>query len=304
MRTSEIRIDQTLDFQSFSGEIDYLSEFLSDFAQLISFNGHIISFFSDNHYFILDTKLLESSAKTLESIKLCCSIGCFSDAHTLIRKLRDDLLQYLYIITVMTNRNPFTDESIAGIQTDNPEKFTDSISKLRFNKELSMDEQAVISWFENTMTNSFRKQLDFQNYMRVLKLNDNINQILNKYNLKEYWERLRKKLNDYVHSNGEKIVRHNVYADLNLINSQLENIIHSSTYVLSFFIALLLMIDSSLISSTDHIDYLESNLTPPPDSQYWIPGFIQEFIDNKIAKLHPELKQYIKDNNVHGMNIE
>ncbi|MDP3443705.1 MAG: hypothetical protein Q8T08_12670 [Ignavibacteria bacterium] len=64
------------------------------------------------------------------------------------------------------------------------------------------------------------------------------------------------------------------------------------------------MVDSSLISSTDYIDHLDCNLEPPEDSQYSIAGFIQDYIDIKIHKLHPELKQYLIDNNINGIRIE
>lgn len=64
------------------------------------------------------------------------------------------------------------------------------------------------------------------------------------------------------------------------------------------------MVDSTLISSTDYINHLDCNLEPPEDSQYFIASFIQDFIDSKVSKLHPELKQYLKDNNINGMKIE
>ncbi len=64
------------------------------------------------------------------------------------------------------------------------------------------------------------------------------------------------------------------------------------------------MVDPSLIMSTDYIDYLDSNLEPPKDSQYNIAKFVQDFIDLKISKLHPELKNYLKDYNIYGMKIE
>jgi hypothetical protein len=64
------------------------------------------------------------------------------------------------------------------------------------------------------------------------------------------------------------------------------------------------MVESSLISSTDYIDHLDGGLEPPENSQYFIANFIQDFIDTKVIKLHPALKQYLKENNNHGMKIE
>lgn len=94
----EIKIDETEEFKTFAKEIDYLIDFFKSFSELIFYNGRVISFISDNNYLTLDTTLIDSSSQTLQSIKLCCSIGSFSDANTLIRKLRDDLIQYIYIV--------------------------------------------------------------------------------------------------------------------------------------------------------------------------------------------------------------
>jgi hypothetical protein len=41
-----------------------------------------------------------------------------------------------------------------------------------------------------------------------------------------------------------------------------------------------------------HIDYMDSDLTPPENSQYTIAAFIQEFIDEYINKM--------KFQNLHG----
>jgi hypothetical protein len=304
----EMKIDETEEFETFSEEIDYLIDFLKGFSELLSFNGHIISFVSDKNVYMLNTTLIDSSIQTLRSIKLCCSIGSFSDANTLIRKLRDDLIQYIYILNIINSRKPFIENDLKDIKFDNPENFANSFLNLRLNNILTDDEKAVSAWFSNTVSDLSRpikKKLEFENYMKVLKQNPNITQILNEYKLQEYWEILRKKLNDYVHNNGIHFSTQNCITAYNkYLGIQLKNINIRISYISSFFIVTLLMIESSLISSTDYIDHLECDLEPPEDSQYFIASFIQDFIDTKVAKLHPELKQYLKDNNTHGMKIE
>jgi hypothetical protein len=304
----ERQIDETEEFKTFTEEIDYLTEFFNSLSELIYSNGRIISFYSNVEYYTLSTELIDSSTQTLKSIKLCCSIGSFSDANTLIRKLRDDLIQYVYILNVIGLRKPFLEESINELKIDNPEEFENSILNLQFNNTLTDDEQAVTAWFKNSVSDlqrPIKKKLEFENYMKVLKQNDKINQILIEYNLQEYWETLRKRLNNYVHNNGTHYSSHNVISanDKNL-GTHLKNINIRTTYISSFFLVLLLMIESSLISSTDYIDHLDCDLQPPEDSQYFIASFVQDFIDKKVSKIHPELKQYLKDNNIHGMKIE
>jgi hypothetical protein len=141
--------------------------------------------------------------------------------------------------------------------------------------------------------------------MEVLKKNENISQILSDYNLQEYWDVLRTTLNNYVHNNGTEFSTQNFVSvnDKNL-GTHLEDTNIRASYVSSFFLVLLLMVESSLISSTDYIDHLDGGLEPPENSQYFIANFIQDFIDTKVIKLHPALKQYLKENNNHGMKIE
>jgi len=304
----EIKIDETIEFKTFAEEIDYLIEFFKRFSELIFLNGRVISFFSDKDIFYLNTYLIDSSAQTLRSIKHCCSIGSFSDANTLIRKLRDDLIQYVYILTIINMRKPFIEEDLENLKIDNPEDFANSFTNIGINNILTDDEKAVSAWFSNTVSDLARpikRKLEFENYMRILKQNSNIAQVLEEYNLQEYWEILRKRLNDYIHNNGVKFSVHNSIKihDKNL-EIHLKNITIRTSYISSFFIIVLLMVDSSLISSTDYIDHLDCNLEPPEDCQYFIAGFIQNFIDNKVNKIHPELKQYLTDNNINGMRIE
>jgi hypothetical protein len=304
----EIEIDESAEFKAFAEEIDYLIEFFKRFSELMFNNGQIISFFTDKNIFYLNTYLIDSSAQTLRSIKLCCSIGSFSDANTLIRKLRDDLIQYVYILTIINARKPFSEDDLKNLKIDNPEEFANAFSDIRINNVLTDDEKALSAWFSNTVSDlekPIKRKLEFENYMKILKQNSNIAQVLEEYNLQNYWEVLRRRLNDYVHNNGVKFAAQNSIRknDKNL-EIHLKNVNVRTSYISSFFIIVLLMVDSSLISSTDYIDHLDCNLEPPENSQYFIAGFIQDFIDTKVNKLHPELKQYLKDNNNNGMRIE
>lgn len=304
----EIKIDETEEFKAFAKEIDYLINFFKSFSELIFCNGRVLSFISDKNFHTLNTTLIDSSAQTLRSIKFCCSIGSFSDANTLIRKLRDDLIQYIYILNIISLRKPFVEEDLKDLKIENPENFADSFLNIRLNDIFTDDEKAVSAWFSNSVSDlasPIKRKLEFGNYMKMLKQNHNITQILNEYKLQEYWEILRKRLNDYVHNNGIKFSSQNLIRenDKNL-GIHLKNINIRTSYISSFFVVILLMIDSSLISSTDYIDHLECDLEPLEDSQYFIASFIQDFIDIKVTKLHPELKQYLKDNNNYGMKIE
>jgi len=88
------------------------------------------------------------------------------------------------------------------------------------------------------------------------------------------------------------------------VETYLKEILTQTSCISSLFLVLLLMVQSSLISSSDLIDHLDANLEPPEGCQYEIAPFIQNFIDLNVVRLHPELKEFLKDNNVNGMKID
>lgn len=300
-------INQSEEFNSFSNEFEKNVSFLESFSNLITYSGKMITFISDKKVNFFTTILLQSCCKTLKNIENCCSNGSFSDANTLIRKLRDDLLLHVFILDNSTKRKVFKSEELDKLNLSDVEKFTASFSSMTIDTTLSGDEIAVAAWLENSvdqLSSRNKRKLSFENYMIYFQKDERIKQILKDYSLENYWFNLTVKLNDYVHNNGIKFTSHNL---VNLPNKNLEvflkNINIRISYILTFFLLLILMIDSTLVRSDDIMDYLENDMVPPENIQYEIAPFIQEYIDEKVIPLHPELKQYLKDYNINGMNI-
>ena len=301
-------IGETEVFKIFSEEFDSNIRFLDNFSNLIILNRRIISFFTKGKPLIINTTLLDNSIQTLKSIKLCCTIGSFADANTLIRKLRDDLILYVYILDVANKRDPFLQEHLNEVKTDNSEEFIKSFLNLRLNDTLTEDEKVVEAWLTNTvleLPRNIKNKLSFENYMKFLKKNDSVIKILDEYKLEKYWEDLRRKLNNYVHNNGIQFPSHNLIKEHSEhLDIYLKNINTRTSYIITLFLVLIIMTEGALISSTDMIDYLDCGMEPPEDCQYEIAPFIQDYIDTKVVEIHPELKDYLNDNNNYGMKIK
>lgn len=300
-------IGETEQFKNFSNEFEKNLIFLDDFSSHIKFSGRRIIFLSENKIHFLNQNLIDNSIQTLKSIKLCCSIGSFTDANTLIRKYRDDLILYVFILDVIKKRKPFIESDIENLDIKNVENFTSTFSNIRFNPDLTENEQAVKAWLTNRvleLPRNIKFRLSFENYMKSLKQNINVEEILDNYKLQEYWETLRNRLNNYVHNNGNQFTSHNLITSNNEnLDIFLKNVNIRTSYITTFFLILITMIDSTLFSSSDYSDYLDCGLEPPEDCQYEISNFIQNYIDKEVVKLHPELKQYLIDNNSYGMKI-
>ncbi|WP_018629630.1 DUF5677 domain-containing protein [Niabella aurantiaca] len=304
----ERQVGDTESYKTFVEEFDKSTSFLNSLSNLINYNGRIISLFTDSEIHFFNIDLLDNAVQTLRSIKLCCSIGSFADANMLIRRLRDDLVMFVYVLSVINRRESFVEADVENINTTDSDKFLSSFSNLRFNPNMTDDEKAVSAWLRNKVNelpSKIRTRiLSFENYMKVLKQNDNIDTILSSYNLKRYWEQLSQKLNNYVHNNGWQFTAHNMIRPWDKdLDTYFKNVCIRTSYITTFFLVLMIMVDATLISSSDMADYMNCGMEPPENCQYEIAPFIQNYLDEEVVRIHPELKQYLKDNNSYGMKI-
>ena len=299
---------------NFVHKINKLMEFLYMLSCLISETGQVTICITRNKMHMFQPDLIDSSVKTLNSIKCCCMYGSFSDANILVRKFRDDLMLYLYILNVLSSRKSIDTEQVEkafGDKIDN-DKFI-KIVEIALNNEIkgcmkNDDDILVDAWFDDNVYNlsrSQQKKLSINNYINYLEIDKSIAEILQKHNLKELWENIRRKLNSYTHNNGQSYTQDNIILDQDVnMKNLFTDIISRLDFLTSFFLILLILIKPSIIQSSDYIDYLDAGLTPIEGSQYKIAPFIQKFIDEYINKIHPELKVFLRDNNKYGMLID
>ena len=107
---------------------------------------------------------------------------------------------------------------------------------------------------------------------------------------------IRDRCNDHMHYNfyktflynDNKIFISNREAYLNSFHNDLKNI-----FVLHF--AYEFSIKPHYMSSSDYIDHLDCNMTPPKHCQYWVASYIQKIFDNYIKKVNIEIAQTIKN---------
>lgn len=85
--------------------------------------------------FMLSGQTMMSICKTLETIDFCCHRNAYSDAYTLIRKFRDDLTQYLFVLNVIQNKHGLIDKEV--------EKFTIDLDSMM--KMIELDVSILVS---------------------------------------------------------------------------------------------------------------------------------------------------------------
>lgn len=263
--------------------------------------------FGKNGRYVISCETMMSVLKTIETIDFCCTRNAYSDAYTLIRKYRDDLMQYLFVLNVVQNRHGITDKESDYFSLE-PESMMEMI-KLDIAILVSGDrkteaELAMEKWVYNELGNpenvSDRKKFfDTSKYKSYLTSNDEkIRYIFDEF-LQDKWKKEDRKLNNYVHTNGIRYLTDN-YVFQVCKNEKDNELIETIQNITDIFLSLLALIDSFKFHSSDYLDALEMGSEPKEDSQYWVSPIIVEYINERFDA---KLLSYIQHNEKNGMHF-
>ena len=242
-------------------ELKSIERLISDF-KLLSFGKDYLKF--NNHIFSLQ-KILLSIEFTIGNVIACCDVGCIADANTLARKFRDDLFFYMYILVYDTKS---------------------------MQKEIKDAESYIESWAQNKLNN-----LDISEVLKTIGISPILSNVVEKYNLKDSFNKISNRLNNFVHSNGQIFYNDNTaLVDTSKYLEQVKQLIEDVKYIVITFFILLAICCPHLIMSSDYVDFLEVGETPPDGSQYLIAPFIARFIKNNYSLIDQNCLNYLQDN--------
>ena len=257
--------------------------------------------------YMLSGETMMSICKTLETIDFCCNRDAYSDAYTLLRKCRDDLMQYLFVLNVIQNKHGLTDEEAEkfNINSESMMKMIELDVSILVSGERKTDaELAMEKWIYNVLesseNNKDRKQFfDTSKYKSYLvSNNEKVKYIFDNF-LVDKWLREDRKLNNSVHANGIRFVTDN-YIYQNKKEDKDKELIETLQNITDIFLSLLSVIDSIKFHSSDYLDALEMDMEPQEGSQYWVCPIIVEYMNDRFDK---KLLQYIQDNEENGMRF-
>lgn len=219
------RIASIQTYQNVIKDLESIIEIYESISDLNTFTGRLFMVMTPKRSCILGTELIDSTVMTLKNIKSCLANGSLSDAYTLLRKVRDESLLFLYFLTIVKNH---------------------------YSKRVKINSQIkdLFDWYDSKI-NYVKNHNDIFNYIREYQ---NIDEVISKYELDSEWETLRVKLNEYVHTKGRQNAFSN-YSQTFDYETGFTEIREDIKYVAVAFIFILLMIDSTIIMSTDYIDH-------------------------------------------------
>lgn len=261
--------------------------------------------------YFLSCENVMSVMNTLVSIDFCADREHFSDAFTLARKYRDDLMQYVYLLNVVSGIRSLSDEELNQYDITNLQSFMKMIETemtlLALGERKNKEQKAVEAWFYKDLETDAHSK-DRKDYFDASKYkihlensNDKLKHIMSSY-FKDIWRTVDRKLNNYVHGNGVN------YISVNYVRTIYSGTIHHELIeimknVTSIFLSALAMVDATQMRSTDYLDALEFDEKPIEGSQYWVAPCIVEYMEKNFPKIDKGLLQYIQVNNDYGMKF-
>lgn len=229
-------------------------------------------------------QIVFSKLSTLKTIDFCLKNNSITDAYTLLRKYRDDLFLYIYLLLINQKQR--------DIQFDKSE------TRKKIENEIESFESWMIGLIgKREYIDIKKKNFEFKIYInKIRKINKEIEYLFQKFFPKKL-NKMGRLLNNYVHSNGLYFVINGLLYD-NI--KRMEQFIETIVDVTVIFMSCLSLINSYCFRSDDYLFDREMNILPLPDSQYWIAPVLSEFLKQYFSK---ELLEYLNENNSHKMML-
>lgn len=243
-------------------EMRAVERFLSDFGVLSLGRNFVLC----GKYTFSLQMISTASELTAGSIISCCESGCLADAYSLLRKYRDDLFFYLYIAIY---------DSCNKIDGKSP-----AVNQMEANVE---------RWIKNDLDD-----LHIGTVLQAIGQSSRARNAVQKYKLKSFFDALGDRLNNYVHSNGVAFYNRNANAyQGNTLQKQLNALARDMRSITIIFLFLLALISPLSIMSTDYVDYLDCNMTPPDGAQYWVAPFVTAFFKSNFDLIDEGWMEYL-----------
>lgn len=159
-------------------------------------------------------------------------------------------------------------------------------------KEAQEMEENIKSWIQGKAYN-----LRISTVLQEISSSIIFSDVVKKYDFKASFDRIGRRLNNYVHSNGFFFYNDNTaLIDSNKYFEQVKQLIKDMKYITICFFVLISICCPQLISSDDYLNYLEEGKTPPEGSQYLVAPFIKEFIYDNYILIDKNCLKYLQDN--------
>lgn len=280
-RTIDDIAKKNREFLEAQKQIKFLRRLENDLSGVILYSKvspNIIIDGGDNAIFeIMSIKgIVLSALRSVGTICDCLNTGHFSDAHVLLRRLRDDLFFYVYLL-IGYNCDP-SHKSSLWIETAR-KWFSNRRDEFEPYKRI----QSVLCATEFSDKNSkyMTAEYDSNDELEVLfiqrekELKATIKEFAKHYKLAEKNKKYNKILNSAVHGNGSVLQNVNLYfldymrCD-GVIQSQINDVYEMTVFFVLLFLTLLALIQPLALTSNDYMNAYNNGDVPEEGTQYYL----------------------------------
>lgn len=262
--------------------------------------------------YFLSGESITAAENTICSIDFCCTKGFFSDAFTLVRKYRDDIIQYIFVANIIEHMHGLSEEESneyfkSGLTEESMyAAIIKEVQILSGGNQKSASEIAIELWLQGKLDRDdyFKERkeyFDTSKYMSFLKDDTDVCILFDQF-LQPIWKKTDRVLNNYVHANGRKYIIDNYpsYGDYARRKNDLITVVRNVT---SIFLSILVLVQPNKVQSCDYRDYMECNSKPPEDCQYWVTPIIVEYMDKYFNDINSGLLDFLEKRNKYGMKL-
>lgn len=219
----------------------------------------------------IDSYVFSSMQGTLDSIKNILSNGRINDSYALLRKYYDSVIINIYANLYL--KNNFNMAAMVVSHIDNWLRGKEPLPEYRI----------------------------MSDYIRSSPQLKKINDLL--YEGSTTYKDLRSRCNDHMHYNHY----HNLLLNDGEIYLQkrmaaLEGFSEDLDNVFILHLSYLFYLNDHYMMSSDYMDHMECEMTPPKDSEYFVAPFVQNIFDSVIKKKRLDIAAEIK--NATKMHLE
>jgi hypothetical protein len=235
-----------------------------------------------NKIVFIGPALISTAMDNVRTIESIMKLGDIVSAFLLVRKIRDELFEYLYFISIAN-------------------EYENSLSKTAENTQLLGDEKIVFDWINDSkkLSNNEKNKISYAKIKDALSKNGSITKpIVDEYN--DYLNKNTKTLNDYVHGYKSGLSDNRIFkVDPKAFQEVSNTFIELLSQIIQFFVCCLFVLDSSELESRDYVDEEEFGFYCEEEKYQLIyPAY---HILNDVKKQKPGVFEYLSKNNQNSL---
>ena len=244
------------------GELDQYSEFYSQLATSI----YLFPTSGTKTVYNIDAYIYSSIHGTIESIKLILLAGRINDAYALLRKYYDSA-----IINVWSNLYLHDNFSIENLV----------VTKIH-------------NWLQGT-----DKLPEYREMSEYIKASNSLKPINELFYADSKYKVLRTRCNNHTHYNFfQNVIINDNAVRIKNRNQYLEQLADDVTDIFILHLGYIFFLKDHYMMSSDYVDFLDCNMQPEKNSQYWVAPFIQDIFNSIVTPRRPDITNAIKSNSL------